>query len=215
MLDPFLSHLITDTRALALKYWRTGFEIETKPDKTLVTQADREVEALIRARIGAAFPNDGIWGEEYGTHALTADRIWVIDPIDGTQAFVMGIPVFSTLIALIVGGQVVQAVADFPAMDMLASAVRGQGACLNATPLHVSACQDLGVANLTATSITMFSGHEQAFDRLMRRAGQVRFGLDAYGFCAVARGRADLVVEADLKPHDYLAPSLIIAESGG
>ncbi len=218
MIDRFLTDLIQETRALALTYWRDGFAIETKPDRSLVTEADKAVEALIRDRLAKAFPQDGIYGEEYGTEGLEAERVWVIDPIDGTQAFVMGIPVFSTLIALMQAGEVVQAVADFPAMDLCFSAARGAGAQMNGEDVQVSSCSDLAAATLTATSTTMFipeTDPGQGFERLVTETSSVRFGLDAYGFCSLARGRVDLGVEACLKPYDYLAPSLIVSEAGG
>ena len=217
MIDPFLTQIISETRALALSYWREGFAVETKPDRTLVTEADKAIERLFRDRLQALFPNDGILGEEYGTRQLDADRIWIIDPIDGTQAFVMGIPVFSTLIACMQGGKITQAVADFPAMDLMFSAQIGQGAFVNDNRVRVSDCTDLNTAVLTATSTTMFRGEGDArrFDQLIHRVGSMRFGLDAYGFCSLARGRADMALEACLKPYDYLAPSLIVTEAGG
>lgn len=218
MIDPFLTDLIQDTRALAMRYWREGFAIETKPDRSLVTEADKAVEALIRDRIAKAFPGDGIYGEEYGAEGLEAERVWVIDPIDGTQAFVMGIPVFSTLIALMEEGKVVQAVADFPAMDLTFSARRGAGAWMNRERLQTSTCQELTAAALTATSTTMFTQETDPngkFACVVAATNSVRYGLDAYGFCSLARGRADLGVEACLQPYDYLAPSLIVSEAGG
>ena len=216
MIDPFLRNLIAEARACALKYWTQGFEVATKPDRTLVTEADRAVEALIRARLTSAFPADGIYGEEQGAERLDAGRVWVIDPIDGTQAFVLGVPVFAILIALVEGGQVVQAVADFPAMDVQVSAAKGQGALFAGRAAQVSTCQDLRAATLSATSTTMFIGADKArFEGLVAATNAVRYGLDAFGFCTLARGRVDLAVEACLKPYDYLAPSLIVAEAGG
>ena len=214
MLDPFLSQIVTETRALALSYWARGFAVETKADRTLVTEADKAIEALFRTRLAQTYPDDGVYGEEHGHARLDARRIWVIDPIDGTQAFVLGIPVFSTLIALLEDGVVTQAVVDFSALDQRYTAAKGQGAwlggqrlCVCAAPLH-QAC-------LTATSATMFAGQGAGFERLMGQVGSVRFGLDAYGFALLAKGRLQVAVEACLKPFDYLAPSLIVSESGG
>ena len=218
MLDPFLTDLLQETRALALTFWHQGAAVEAKVDRSLVTEADWAIERLIRDRIARAFPADGVYGEEFGTERLGADRIWVVDPIDGTQAFVLGVPVFSTLIALVQGGRVVQAAADFPALDLCFTAARGAGARLNGEPIRVRSCTGLAAATLTATSPTLFTPQtdpQGRFGQLLVRVGSVRFGLDAYGFCSLARGRLDLAVEAGLQPYDYLAPSLIVTEAGG
>ena len=201
-----------------MTYWQQGAAVEAKADRSLVTEADRAIERLIRDRIAQAFPADGVYGEEFGAEGLEAERIWVVDPIDGTQAFVLGVPVFSTLIALVQGGVVVQAAADFPALDLCFTAARGAGARLNGEPIRVRSCTSLAVATLTATSPTLFTPQtdpQGRFGQLLTRVGSVRFGLDAYGFCSLARGRLDLAVEAGLQPYDYLAPSLIVAEAGG
>ena len=215
MTDGFLTRLLEETRALALTYWTQGFAVETKPDRSLVTQADKAIETLIRDRIRAAFPDDGLYGEEFGAEGLSAQRLWVIDPIDGTQAFVMGIPVFSTLIAVLEAGKPTLSAADFPALDQRFTAAAGQGASLNGSRVQVSHLNDLAAATLTATSPRMFQEDGGRFATLMDRVGSVRFGLDAYGFCSLARGRVDLAVEACLQPYDYLAPSLIVTEAGG
>ena len=196
-------------------YWQRGFSIETKPDKSLVTEADKAVERLFRDRLRATYPNDGIVGEEYGSENLGAGRIWVIDPIDGTQAFILGIPVFSTLIATLDHGKVTQAVADFPAMDLRFTAAKGAGAYSHHKRLKTSFCEQLSAATLTATSTTMFTKKPEPFERLVEEAQTIRYGLDAFGYCNLARGRIDLAVEACLKPYDYLAPSLIVTEAGG
>lgn len=216
MIDAFLDILTNDASKLALEYWDKGFEVDKKPDRSLVTEADIAIERMIRDRISATYPNDGILGEEHGIERVDAERLWVIDPIDGTQAFVMGVPVFSILIALVESGQVTQAVADFPAMGSSIKAARGKGANFNGKPSQASDCKKISEANLTATSTTMFQGADQdPFLDLVKRTSSVRYGLDAFGFCSIARGRVDLVVEACLQPYDYMAPSLIVEEAGG
>ena len=214
MLDPFLSQIVTETRMLALSYWEKGYKVETKADRTLVTEADQAIEARFRQRLAETYPQDGVYGEEQGQDRLEAKRVWVIDPIDGTQAFVLGIPVFSTLLALVEAGQVTQAVVDFPALGQTYTAVKGQGAWLGSQRLQVRATP-LEAACLTATSVTMFDDEGPGFMGLVARVGSVRFGLDAYGFALLARGRLQIAVEACLKPFDYLAPSLIVTEAGG
>lgn len=214
MLDPFLTQIVKETRALALSYWHKGFAVEPKADRTLVTEADRAIETLFRTRLAAIYSEDGVYGEEHGTDRLDARRVWVIDPIDGTQAFVLGIPVFSTLLALVEDGVVTQAIVDFPALNQTYRAAKGQGAWLNDARLK-TAPTPLDQACLTATSPTMFADEGPGFDRLMAQVGSVRFGLDAYGFSLLARGRLQVGVEACLKPFDFMAPSLIVREAGG
>ncbi|CAN0493272.1 unnamed protein product, partial [Laminaria digitata] len=113
-----LAHQLADVAgAAAMAVFRTGFDIETKDDASPVTHADREAEAVMRERINATFPDHGILGEEHGAERTDAEFVWVLDPIDGTRAFVNGIPLFATLIALVRDGIPVLGLNAFPALN--------------------------------------------------------------------------------------------------
>jgi histidinol phosphatase-like enzyme (inositol monophosphatase family) len=185
-----------------------------------VTIADREAETAIRREIRRVYPDHGILGEEHGFEAGASPYTWVIDPIDGTRAFVLGQLHWGTLIALNDGTAPIVGVMRQPytGETFVGSAagaeLRHAGAT---TPLTARASSRLAEVSVCATDPTMFAGtaHQQAFARLAPRARAVRFGGDCYTPCLVAAGCADLVVEAGLKPWDVQALIPIVQGAGG
>lgn len=121
--------------AVAMRYFGAGIDVETKADDSPVTRADREAEQAIRERLTAAFPEYAVFGEEYGMSG-DADRLWLIDPIDGTRSFIRGLPFWSVQIALMIGGELVLGVSSAPAFGERAWAVRGQGALITCGNAH-------------------------------------------------------------------------------
>lgn len=220
----FAQDVLEETRRIALAQFRQPIDIQTKADESPVTIADRAVEAHIRARIAAAFPDHGIYGEEQGQQNLDAQHVWVIDPVDGTRSFISGIPLWGTLLALLDAGRPVFGVIDVPALGerwigtaegCFASAGAGAGSGPG-TRCTTSGCTALAAANVSATSPDMFSGEEYAvFDALSRRARFRRFGGDCYSYAMLAAGHIDAVVEAGLAPYDYLAVVPVIEGAGG
>lgn len=218
----FAEAVLQETRRIALAQFRQPLDIQTKADESPVTVADRAVEAHIRARIAAVFPEHGIYGEEHGQQNLGAQHVWVIDPIDGTRSFISGMPLWGTLLALLDAGRPVFGVIDAPALGerwigtaegCFASTGADAGA---ATRCTTSGCTALAAANVSATSPDMFSGEEYAiFDTLSRRARFRRFGGDCYSYAMLAAGHIDAVVEAGLAPYDYLAVVPVIEGAGG
>lgn len=180
-----------------------------------VTEADRACELALRRLIEERFPDHGIAGEELEARAGTSRWSWSIDPIDGTRAYICGIPTWSTLIALLDEGQPVLGVIDMPRLDELYIGY-DEKAELNGRPIRTSGCRRLGEARLSTTDPYLFAGTEgEKFERLRRQAMLTRFGLDAYGYALVAAGRLDLVVESGLKPHDYHALIPVVRAAGG
>lgn len=185
-----------------------------------VTEADRAAERAIRDMIAAAYPDHGIIGEEYGTHAPHATHCWVIDPIDGTRAFICGLPVWGTLIGLTVAGRPRIGVMDQPftcerfwSDGTGAFYRRGEGA---PEQIRTSACAGLEDAVLAATSPDMFrGGDETGFAAISARARLTRFGGDCYNYAMLAMGLIDIVVEAQLNSYDIVAPIAIIEAAGG
>jgi myo-inositol-1(or 4)-monophosphatase len=202
--------------AHSLRLFRTPLEVIAKADESPVTQADRAAEAAMREILGADRPADGIFGEEHGRERLDAERIWVLDPIDGTRSFITGSPLWGTLIALVRGGRVELGMVDMPVLGERWIGQAGLGAERNGQPVHASACSEVARARIVTTSPDIFdAGGWQAFERLSRRCAMRRFGGDCYGYAQLAGGTIDLVVETGLQPYDYLGPTGLIEAAGG
>ena len=185
-----------------------------------VTQADRNAEHKLREMIAAAYPDHGIVGEEYGAHNADSAHCWVIDPIDGTRAFMCGLPVWGTLIGLMAEGRPLVGVMDQPfTRERFWS--DGDGAYYligdsTPEPMHTSQCKRLEDAVLAATSPDMFrDGDEARFAALSGRARLTRYGGDCYNYAMLAMGLIDIVAEARLKSYDIVAPIAIIEAAGG
>ncbi|MGH7014937.1 MAG: histidinol-phosphatase [Stellaceae bacterium] len=202
--------------AIVRRYFRSGVAVESKADNTPVTVADREAEAEMRALIEARFPDHGVLGEEHGRTRPEAEYVWVIDPIDGTKAFISGVPLFGTLIALTFKGMPVLGVIDQPILRERWFGVDGRKTTLNGKPIATRACSALGGATLFATSPDMFAGADaQAFARVRGAVKLARYGADCYAYGLLAAGFVDLVIEAGLKPYDYCALVPVIEGAGG
>ena len=203
-------------RPILQKYYRSGIGVEDKSDSTPVTLADRAAEAAMRQLINQTCPGHGIKGEEYGDENIAADFVWVLDPIDGTKSFMTGKPLFGTLIALCYQQHPLIGIIDMPILDERFVAAHGRGATRNHTPIRTRSCPSLSQAALYATTPYMFQGQaSEKFNRLASRVKYPLFGADCYGYGLVASGFADLVVEAQLKPYDYLACAVVMREAGG
>ncbi|MCP4328669.1 MAG: histidinol-phosphatase [Alphaproteobacteria bacterium] len=202
--------------AVIRRYFRTGLAIEEKSDASPVTVADREAEAAIRDILTAECPDHGIFGEEHGQHGLDAEYLWVIDPIDGTQTFISGVPLFGTLIALLHRGRPVLGVIDQPILGERWLGIAGQRTTFNGAPISTRPCASLDAATLTSTSPQLFGATEAtAFDRLSRSVKRTRYGYDCYGYGVLSLGFVDIVVEANLKPYDFCALINVVEGAGG
>jgi len=175
-----------------------------------VTGADREAERVIRALIVQAFPEHGISGEEYGATEGAGRYVWSLDPIDGTRAYICGLPSWATLVALLDAGKPIFGLIDMPALDERYLGYAGVGG------LQASKCKRLAEARASTTDPYLFEGAEaQSFERLRRAARVTRYGLDAYAYARLAAGSIDLVAESGLKPHDYNALIPVVRAAGG
>ena len=203
---------------VAPRYAAQDFSVITKDDLTPVTQADRDAEMAIRAVLLDAFPDHAVFGEEAG-RVGDSDFLWLVDPIDGTKAFVRGYPFFSTQIALMVEGEVVVGVSDACVYGERAWAVRGGGAFLNGKPIRVSSADvfDHRVALSTGNikSLAADAARWQALSGLIQSVGRIRGYGDFLHYHLLARGAIDLVIESDLNILDVAALSLIVEEAGG
>ena len=208
---------LADTAArIAMKYFRRDLAVDDKTDQSPVTGADREAEAAMRDILGAAFPEHGVYGEELGKVRIDAEYVWVLDPIDGTQSFVTGKPLFGTLIALTRRGVPVLGVMDAPALNERWVGIEGRPTTFNGAPARVRGCAELGQAWLYATSPQMFPGGDfDAFERLRARVRRAVYGAECYAYGLLASGHVDLVAEATMKPYDFLALAPIVTGAGG
>jgi inositol-phosphate phosphatase/L-galactose 1-phosphate phosphatase/histidinol-phosphatase len=212
----FASALADLSGPIVRRYFRTALDVDAKADLSPVTVADREAEAALRARIEEAFPEHGIIGEEYGPVREDASHVWVLDPIDGTKAFVTGMPIFGTLIALAVDGEPVIGVIDQPVSGERWVGVKGLGTTFNGEPARTSAKTALDAGHLYATHPDMFAGGDAArFAALAAAVGQTRFGGDCYSYGLLASGHVDLVVEAQLQLYDFMALIPVVEGAGG
>ncbi len=212
-----LAHRLADAAGEVIRrYYRTPVAVDDKGDLSPVTIADREAEAVMRALIGQAFPGHGILGEEHGGEHLDAQYVWVLDPVDGTRAFITGKPSFGTLIALWENGQPLLGVIDQPILKERWLGMRGRPTTLNGREVRCRPCDALSKAALYATGPEMFEGQDAAdFERLRRSVKLPRYGADCYAYALLATGFVDLVCESSLKPYDYAAMVPVIEGAGG
>jgi histidinol-phosphatase len=191
--------------------------VETKSDGSPVTEADREAERAIRETLRAAFPEHRILGEEYGAEGGTEGPCWVIDPIDGTIAFSRGIPLFTTLIALLDDGEPVLGLIDVPALDERYTAIRGGGCSRNGRPTRVSDETDLSRAIISHGDPFCFAryGRADVFERMAREIPLLRGYTDAFGHSLVLGGGVGAMVDLDLNVWDVAATRLLVPEAGG
>ncbi len=208
--------------AIARGHFRRDLQIDAKPDRTFVTQADTEIERRIRERLASAFPDHGLVGEEYGTEAADASIRWYIDPIDGTHNFMRGVPLFGTLLAVERDGELQASVMSAPALGERWWAHRGGGAWARSRDeeprrIHVSAVSRLEDAQILYGSGRDIadSGLAPGFDDLLRAAWRERGFGDFWGYALLAEGAAEAVVEVGLKTWDAAAPTVIVEEAGG
>ena len=215
----FLSfaHQLADVAGIIIRpYFGSALKVELKADESPVSVADREAEAAIRAAITQHFPDHGIYGEEHGQQALDQKYVWVIDPIDGTRAFLAGRHEWGTLIALCEDGVPILGILNQPVTGERWVGGRGATSCYNGAPIAPRPCNDLAHAALSSTSKNYFTPPQaKAFVKLAEHCGEVVENGDCYAYGLVARGERDVVVDAGLKPYDILALVPIIEGAGG
>ena len=203
---------------LTLGYFRTELQPEMKADDSPVTAADRKAEELIRARIEHRFPGHRIVGEEFGSTGSDASApCWWIDPIDGTKAFVRGVPLYGVLIGLEIENRIVAGAAYFPALDEMLYAADGSGCFLNGRRCRVSSAPSLARSIVSFTNASSFktAGRDAAWQRVLDVAYHSVGWSDAYGHALVAAGRLELMLDPIMNPYDCGPFPVILREAGG
>ena len=213
----FAERLADAAGAVITPYFRSNVAIDQKVDDTPVTIADREAEQAMRALIGESFPDHGIEGEEFDGVRLDADYVWHLDPIDGTKSFITGRPLFGTLVSVALHGKPVVGVIDHCILSERWIGAEGMVSRWNGDEIAVRACERLADAILYVTSPKMFKqpGEAEAFARVEDAVALPLYGGDCYAYGQLAMGFADIIVEADLDTHDYLALIPVIEGAGG
>lgn len=202
---------------ISRSYFKGNFTVTTKADRTPVTQADIECEQAIREIILGRFPEHGFYGEETGRSQEDAEYLWLVDPIDGTKAFVRQYPFFSTQIALLHAGEIILGVSSGTMLDELAWAERGHGAWLNGTPLQVSDIADPERAAVSTGNLKSLatSAGWQKLGNILGQADRTRGYGDFYHYHLLAAGKIEAVIESDVNILDIAALSVIVREAGG
>jgi len=201
----------------AMQWYRTGVTVETKSDGSPVTIADRDAERVAREWLTTRFPKDGLFGEEFGIERPEATRRWILDPIDGTKAFIRGVPLWGTLVACCEGDTVLAGAACYPVVNELVAAAPGEGCWWNGSRAAVSDVSSLRHATALITDERFVERpHRGAQWRsLSGEVGVARTWGDCYGYLLVATGRAEIMVDDIVNPWDAAAIMPIITEAGG
>ncbi|MGQ3283527.1 histidinol-phosphatase [Bosea sp. (in: a-proteobacteria)] len=218
----FVADLATQSGRAILPFFRAHHGLEDKSGGGVfdpVTEADRAGETVMRQMIRRQFPAHGVLGEEFGNENTEAEYVWVLDPIDGTRAFISGIPVWGTLIGLTRGGVPVYGMMHQPFTGERYSGDGGEARYDGPGGpriLRTRAVSSLAAATLMTTSPALFKGDEaQAYGRVESAVRLARYGCDCYAYCMLAAGHVDLVIESGLKPYDIVALIPIIEGAGG
>jgi len=198
-------------------YYQKSLAVRIKADASPVTEADVRAEGIIRDTLNRHFPGYGFYGEETGQHAMGAENIWLVDPIDGTKSFVRETPFFSTQIALLRAGRLVLGVSSAPVYGELAWAEEGGGAWLNERAIRVSEVTTLADAVVSSGNLTSLTVGPRwvRYGELIRRVNRIRGYGDFVHYHLLARGALDVVIESDVNILDIAALSVIVREAGG
>jgi histidinol-phosphatase len=202
---------------IARSLYQHNIDVRIKADKSPVTEADVRCEVAIREILEARFPAYGFYGEETGSHHLNADNLWLVDPIDGTKAFVREYPMFSTQIALMRGGELILGVSSAPIYGEIAFAERGCGAFLNGKPIRVSEIFAIESAALSSGNLKSLAAGSQwnRYGALVARLNRIRGYGDFLHYHLLASGKIDAVIESDVNILDIAACAAIVTEAGG
>lgn len=213
----FATEAAWEAGQLTLAHFQTAVGVDWKADRSPVTVSDRGAERLLRALIGRRFPDHAVVGEEMGGDDRDSTHRWILDPIDGTQSFIRGVPLYGVLIGLEIAGEAVVGVSCFPALREMVVAAKGLGCRWNGRPARVSPVARLAEAlvSLTDPGMRDARGFDGVFERLARATRVQRGWGDCYGHCLVATGRAEVMLDPIMNVWDCAALKPILEEAGG
>ncbi len=212
----FADHLADQAENIALKYFRQPLVVESKADDSPVSIADKEIELTLRQAISRRFPNHGILGEEFERLETGSKFLWVIDPIDGTKSFVTGRPNFGILISLLKNEKPILGLINMAALNERWFAMLDKPTTFNENTVRTRSVTDISQAIFCSTGLDFFNEMELTIFNYLSQLGQFRlFGGDCYNYGLLASGFIDVVIEADLKPFDFMALVPVIKNAGG
>lgn len=217
----FANYLADISAQITKKYFRLPNGEIIKGDESPVTKADREIEEIIREKITQKFPDHGIIGEEFGNYNENADYVWILDPIDGTSSFIIGRPIFGTLISLTHKGKSVLGLMDQAINNERWIGIDGEGAYFNGKKIQTRNCQSLSDAVMCSGSSYYFKGGDEGVLQKIssltkyQKIGGVIYGGDCYSYVTLASGFVDIVIDPGLKVYDYAALIPIVEMAGG
>ena len=211
----FAQSLADIARPVLINAYETGFDYETKEDGSPVTEVDRHIETLLRREITIRYPEHGILGEEFGSQGLDNEFIWVIDPIDGTRSFTLGLPTFGCLIALCHKGKPVVGIIEAPIARLRAIGAKGRETLCNGKPVHTRDCGSLSQAVLSDWTNNTNRPDEAGAERLKASVNwSVRDG-GCISYISLARGFVDFCIDGNLDAYDFCALVPVIEGAGG
>ncbi len=212
----FCKYLADESGKVIRKYFRTNINVETKPDESPVTIADKKSEELMRDLILKEFPDHGILGEEFGEHNSSAEYKWILDPIDGTKSFISGVPLFGTLIALLHNDEPVIGVINHP---LLSQYLIGDNSTaeLNGEKIKIRECTKISSALLLSSDHLNFGKYrsKDGFERLTGLVKLYRMWGDCYGYSLLASGYADIMIDPIMSRWDLAALIPVVRGAGG
>jgi inositol-phosphate phosphatase / L-galactose 1-phosphate phosphatase / histidinol-phosphatase len=216
----FANHLADVSQKIAQKYFRQENGEIIKDDDSPVTKADREIEEIIRKEIIKKFPTHGIIGEEFGNFQIDADFVWILDPIDGTSSFIVGRPIFGTLITLTHKGKSVLGIMNQPITNERWIGIQGDGSYFNGRKIKTRNSTEISDAVICSSSSFYFqNGNEEVLKRIENNLKYQKIGLiyggDCYSYASLASGFVDISLDPSLKVYDYAALQPIIEMAGG
>jgi inositol-phosphate phosphatase/L-galactose 1-phosphate phosphatase/histidinol-phosphatase len=198
------------------RYFRNAVGVQTKADTSPVTDADRESEQIMRQMVQKKYPNHGIIGEEFDHHQRDAEFVWVIDPIDGTDFFISGKPMFALLLALAHNGRFILGVVDQAILHERWLGADGHGTLYNGRAVHTRHCPSLAQAIVTRPGYDAYTeGRNEAIDKVAEQAWRVQWGITPYDYGLIASGYMDLMINSGPKVHDLAPIDPIVRNAGG
>jgi len=212
----FSEKLANLSRNILLKAAQEPHKVEIKSDNSFVTETDKKVEQQLRELIQKTYPNHGILGEEFKSFGLDADFVWVLDPIDGTAAFLAGIPVYGTLIGLAYKGRPFIGVIDHPATKDRWKGVSNRITYHNNQTVKVRSCKLLSSAFVTCSNSDFMNDKELIkFERIKQKTQYVQYGGSCFSYGVLASGKTDIAIDSGLDAFDIFAPAAVILGAGG
>lgn len=206
---------VKEAGELANRFFKSQLKVNYKTDNSPVTKADRQVEQIVRKRIAKRFPEHGIIGEEFPPVNPHAKYQWIIDPVDGTRDFSRGVPIWSTILAVLESGKPILGVMFFPALNELFVAQKGGGAYLNSRQVQVSKQRQLKSAYASVAGLVKITPKvKNQIGRISHTALSLR-ALGSYGWSPLLQGRTEIYVAFKGKIYDFAAPAILVEEAGG